>query len=484
VVKSEVDTHLDPPDTYGNVTHFTQTWQQSAGASDERDVVIEYLWEIDPSRAPGFSNPVPSLDTWQVDLVHKRTERSSVPALVAAGDLNAMSERVRQFEYFPNGLLRQGTRAPEDPTALIQTTFVRDTYGNPTTITVNDRVTTIVYDSTGLMPTLVTNAKGQQTQVAVDSRFGELTQTTDPNGLVTDWWFDDFGRLRTEILQDNTRNDTDYLSSVVADKPYHIVHRETGGETNTVDYDVLDRPVTTHRSGVSGQIVQNLTYDLRGLMDSVERPHKTSLLLAETVLLGHDDLGRVTSETHPDGGQFSHCYRGRVHCLTNARGFTSCSVLDPQGRVIRSIDPGATSTTCEQGLAAAETSQGTNYTFGAFGHLRFVDNVLGNRTNFLTDTYGRPSTLQDPDLGTRSFIYDPLDELSLSSDELRLRHEAWRHRQDPTIAWELASLGATLLFARGASRAGICRKAAAENKSQVPHLIDVNYSCSPCNCRW
>jgi RHS repeat-associated protein len=396
------------PDAFGNPKTTTETWFEGPNATvpETRTRTVTYAHESDPSR----------VDAWQVDLVREVRETSSVPALVATGDLAGTKTRITWFFHFPNGLLERKVRAPFGPSDLMQNEVLeRDLYGNVLKNTINDglgfvRSSSVIYDSVGLAPVTFINAKSQQTRVFVDSRFGRVTRTIDPNDLVADTWFDDFGRVRMAIGPDNVATTYGYDRATVQTPLRHTIDAE-GGESVVFDFDVLARPVRTVRTGLGGLMFQVRQYDNRGFLVRVERPHKGNVLSPQQTLFEYDDLGRLRTAVHPNGGLTAHCYADRKYCVQNARGFTSCSERDAVGGIVRSVDPVDAPELCESALTGAATRPATTYTYGAFGDLRFVDDVSGNRRAIETDEYGRKTDVDDPDAGISRFFYNGFDEL-------------------------------------------------------------------------
>jgi hypothetical protein len=92
-----------------------------------------------------------------------------------------------------------------------KTSYQYDSYGNRSVATVkfkeNDgtqksRVTTAVFGNHGRFPTQVTNAKNQTEMRQFDTRFGAMTRQHGPNGIVTNSFYDGFGRKYGERVLD------------------------------------------------------------------------------------------------------------------------------------------------------------------------------------------------------------------------------------------------------------------------------------------
>ncbi len=113
--------------------------------------------------------------------------------------------RETRYTYYANGLLETITRQPEDPGLKLTTKLTRD----PATSVMtrvdaidgsgSTRTTSIGYDSEKRYPTHYIRQKSEDnlaldTEVELDSRSGQVLTSMDPNGVVTQWQYDAFGR--------------------------------------------------------------------------------------------------------------------------------------------------------------------------------------------------------------------------------------------------------------------------------------------------
>jgi hypothetical protein len=127
------------------------------------------------------------------------------------------SIRTTAYEYYDNGDLHKTIiePGPNDPvgdldTVHRETELVRDRFGNVTQridtaglaslpSEANVRTEDIIYSvsgrSPGWYPTSLKNAKGQETQLIYDERFGMVGRAISPMNAVTESYYDDFGRL-------------------------------------------------------------------------------------------------------------------------------------------------------------------------------------------------------------------------------------------------------------------------------------------------
>jgi len=139
--------------------------------------------------------------------------------------------RSSSFEYDEaTGLLIRETVEPGDPKSCVNTTYSyvdsdNKNYGNRTVVTTANcdgaaaeavfaaRVAKSAYSNVtgqpagtlpGTYPTVVKNALEHTETKVVDPRFGTVTAVTGPNGLITRWELDEFGRKIKETNPDGT----------------------------------------------------------------------------------------------------------------------------------------------------------------------------------------------------------------------------------------------------------------------------------------
>ncbi|WP_437727730.1 RHS repeat-associated core domain-containing protein [Sorangium sp. So ce861] len=310
------------------------------------------------------------------------------------------------------------------PDTKLDVAIARDDFGNVTGVTADDafghhRTWSTTYDAEGLFPETHVNPADHTTRVAFDEGLGVLLKRVDPNGLVTEWRHDGFGRLGLEIRPDGTQTAI-ALSRTKDGGPdrdaWRVVQRTTttGGADDTVEVDSLGRPIRWFWYGPSVEgaadeprrLMQEIAYDARG-----ERIARRSVPVTEGTpdddllydVYAHDAVGREVRHTTPWGAVVETDYDGLRAEVTDALGHVTVVEHDALGRPV-------TVTDAAMGV--------TRYKHGPFGALYTVTDPGGAITRTARDALGRVRQLDHPDRGTTVFTNDGFGELVSSTDAL------------------------------------------------------------------
>ncbi|KYF90902.1 hypothetical protein BE20_16180 [Sorangium cellulosum] len=309
------------------------------------------------------------------------------------------------------------------PDTKLDVAIARDDFGNVTGVTADDafghhRAWSTTYDAEGIFPETHVNPAGHTTRVAFDEGLGELVERVDPNGLVTEWRHDGFGRLGLEIRPDGTQTAI-ALSRTKDGGPdrdaWRVVQRTTtaGGADDTVEVDSLGRPIrwfwygpsVEGATGEPRRLMQEIAYDARG-----ERIARRSVPTEGTPdddllydVYAHDAVGREVRHTTPWGAVVETEYDGLRAEVTDALGHVTVVEHDPLGRPV-------TVTDAAMGV--------TRYKHGPFGALYTVTDPGGAITRTTRDALGRVRQLDHPDRGTTVITNDGFGELVSSTDAL------------------------------------------------------------------
>jgi RHS repeat-associated protein len=383
-----------------------------------------------------------------------------------AGPVQAATEtRTSAFEYDPvSGQLTKEIVEPDDPALCLVTTYSYDGFGNKTGSTTRNcngsagshpginseaaapaagsapvfasRTSNTGYSADGRFATSSTNALGQTETRQFDARFGKVTQLTGPNGLVTEWKYDGFGRKVLEKRADGTGTKWEYLycagvnggsascpTIAGAAGKYVIVTTPVGapidlaagttgaanGPYTKVYADALNREIRSETQGFDGSgsaalIYKDTGYNALGRVERVSRPYFSTGTPIWT-RFEYDQLGRVTKEIGQDDTgaaiESTTAYNGLSVTVTNPKGQTQTRTNNVAGQLASVID------------AATQT---VTFTYDPLGNLVRTTDPLGNQTSLTYDRRGRKTAMSDPDMGNWTYTYNALGELISQTD--------------------------------------------------------------------
>jgi RHS repeat-associated protein len=198
--------------------------------------------------------------------------------------------------------------------------------------------TIYTYDSTGMFPSSVqyptTGSIQQIDHVAYDKNTGELTSHTDPNGVVTNYSYDDPLDRLTLIdsapstldavgLSAESKTSYGYSSATEASVAQDQNTTGDGALKSSTFYDGLGRVaktvgrdnsvVETAYNGL-GQVcaVSNPTFNDPGALSCTIGANKTTAPTDGYTYFSYDALGRMTLQTQPDSSTKQWLYNGNV----------------------------------------------------------------------------------------------------------------------------------------------------------------------------
>jgi RHS repeat-associated protein len=367
--------------------------------------------------------------------------------------------RTSAFEYDPvSGLLIREIIEPNDSALCLVTTYHYDTYGNKDQATTRNcngtasggvteapaptgdpvfvsrgSSTTYAAGSTvigattyswvaGQFPTTSTNALQQQETKEFDPRFGTVTKLTGPNGLVTTWAYDGFGRKINETRSDGTQTNWTYTLCGVCPTFGRMFVTETSltgttpnAPTKKIYYDSLNREIRSEVEGFDGTAVYKDTeYDSLGRVLRVSKPYFAGASIYWTTYQ-YDILGRVTQVEEPattaGTTRTVTAYNALITTVTVSNAGAGTNM--PEGVVQTRV-----TTKNSQGQVVQVTDvQGNNvtYTYDPFSNLK-ITNAGGVTTSLGYDLRGRKTSMNDPDMGSWSYVYNALGELIRQTD--------------------------------------------------------------------
>jgi RHS repeat-associated protein len=275
--------------------------------------------------------------------------------------------------------------------------------------------------SAGQFPTATNNALNHSEAREFDPRFGAATKLTGPNGLITSWAYDSFGRMVSETRADGTTTTWTYTRCV--DSPgtcptfgvYFIAGSSTGSPQSRRFFDNLNREIRSETQGFDGTWVRKDTqYDALGRVAQISRPYFAGGAPTWTSF-SYDMLGRVTQANEPTVGSST------VGTTTTFNGLITTVAVSNAGsgtNMPGGVVQTKTTTRNSQGqiVTVADSQANTiTYTYDPFGN-QLTTNAGGVTTTLAYDLRGRKISMADPDMGSWSYDYNALGELVRQTD--------------------------------------------------------------------
>jgi RHS repeat-associated protein len=275
------------------------------------------------------------------------------------------------------------------------------------------------------LPEQVTDSLNEVATLAYNYSFGVPSESKDPNGATTDWFYDDFGQVAKIRRPDNTSTTVDrkYCVSAscwgFADLRFLVIRNEY--DANGVNYFTQDKFFDGYlrsRFDESNRAFGTWTTNAVRSYDSLGRLVSKSLPFSSgsngTWSLNYDLLNRVKSAqlfqpgtTTPDR-TYSRDYAGRKVTVTDPLTNTTQYIYDVAQSLRRVIEP----------LPGSHTTPGktTSYDFDDFGNLIKATDPIGAVWSAQYNLRGFRYQVSDPDAGIWNMQGDSLNELTSWSD--------------------------------------------------------------------
>lgn len=305
-------------------------------------------------------------------------------------------------------------------------------HGLPTTLTtggmaanntpLSARTIHTTYSADGYFIQSQTNALGHTTTYQTDPRHGQVTQITDPNGLITRTDYDAFGRTYRQQAPGEPSQYTTYvwcngIQSGSAWCPdydhanYRIGTRQTGKPDTYRYYDNLNREVRSlvDNYTASDYYQVRTTYNAKGQKTLQSEPYNFGVDpdWTYTHYDHYDGLGRLTQKRAPQahGGDITitYAYHGFTTAIT-AQGNNTLNMsrtYNGLGQLLNTTDA---------------DGNPTRYTYNGAGQPITLSDAAGNRIYSHYNALGHKEWIQDPDMGRKDFGYNSLGELETETD--------------------------------------------------------------------
>jgi RHS repeat-associated protein len=360
----------------------------------------------------------------------------AAPVMAASLTLPASSMEVKQaFDYFATtGLPKSSTRQAEGGRSQKLVTAYGytaagnreseqgtgwagqfDGAGQPVSAS---RGSTTTWSQDGRFPATMTNAKSQSTEFEYDARFGSVTLAKDPNGLVTRWEYDDFGRKTFERRGYASRAATTYVDytqwsydacesgcgTINGATVRLVIQVQVKGSDDTqiapttkTYFDEHNREIRSETETLNGsnavaKSFKDTVYDAIGNVWRVSLPYFESGS-PQWVESSYDDLQRKTAEVAPNGVRTTIAYSGTTTTTTTTvRGVTRQRIAtrNTAGQVVQTTD---------------ESGNTTGYAYDAIGNLSRTLGAYGDVVAVSFDVLARKVGMDDPNAG--KWTYEP-----------------------------------------------------------------------------
>jgi RHS repeat-associated protein len=203
----------------------------------------------------------------------------------------------------------------------------------------------------------------------------------------------------------------------------------------------VGRAYQTRKKGPAGlDILQDMTYNPRGLVSSQTAPYYSNAVDTYATTYAYDSLDRLTVTDFPDSYQTSRTYEVWKAMTTDEHGHATTSTFDAYGRRIL-MEQEAVSSPVE-----------THYSYDLLGRMTGMSDHLGNDWSWTFDSLGRSTAKTDPDAGTWTFTYD---DSGLLETQLDAKNQTTGFTYDAAARLATkATTGETVTFTRSESRPG------------------------------
>jgi YD repeat-containing protein len=301
------------------------------------------------------------------------------------------------------------------------TTYFYDDFGNViqtklSATGMNDRNSYSTYSSNGRFLLSSQNALNHETEYEYYTKTGSLKKVIDENDLETTNYYDGFGRkIKTVNPAGLISANTTIWAQGHPDAPqkalYYAWAQSSGNPETIMFFDKLGRELLSVNIGFDGDKIykkQEYYYSnyLCGLIKNVSKPFYYDDNIYRTEFT-YDKKRRKETITYPDNRTVTYNYGVKQVTTTEIEGFTTrqhTKKFDAASRLKLSKDD--------------INNKSVEYKYYSNG-LQKSTKVIGNINTEIINTYdifGNALTIDDPDLGIQSFIYNPFGELTSETD--------------------------------------------------------------------
>ncbi|MCC3765532.1 hypothetical protein K3N28_20940 [Glycomyces sp. TRM65418] len=411
-------------DSYGMAVS-TESSGDTSVAGDEQCVKITYArnttkWIVSlPVRTQTLSTTCAATPSYPADLISDErvyydgaTSHTTAPI---KGDIT----KTETAKDYANGT----------PVYLVTGTITVDQYGRGLISTdVDGNVTTTAYTPTTGGPVTevtTTNALSHSSKQKLDPLRGNVLQSTDANGNLTEMQYDALGRLVAGWTPDRTRaagyEPAAKFEYLLRDDQASatVTHGINANSTYTTTIELFDGLMRTRQTQIpapdGGRILTDTVYDTRGLVHKQygayyndQKPSTTQFTASDNdvpsmTAYEYDTAGRITAEVF-----YSHGIE--QYRTTTVYDGEEVTVIDPDGRAATSVVDESGNTVEVRNLHTADPAgayDAITYEYDHADRLLSMTDPGGNEWTYEYDLMGRQTAAEDPDTGrTETTYYD------------------------------------------------------------------------------
>jgi RHS repeat-associated protein len=369
-----------------------------ATTTDENGVLTSYAYTSNPhrlsSKTEASGTTVARTTSYQylnwTRLLIKQVSTPSVKSGSQRKVITTFDSEQRPQTITVSGFTPSGTAVSRAVTlsynSYDQITQVNGPRTDVTDVTTLDYYECTTGDECGQLES-VTNALGHVTTFDAYDEHGRLLEMTDPNGVLTEYAYDDRGRTTsvsetpaggTARITTYTYDDAGLLERVespngtILTYDYDAAHNllsitDNLGNAIEYGYDLNGNRTSEDTRDASSNLRKtiDLTYDARNRVESINSAGSITDLV-------FDALGNLTDETDPNSNDTGHDH-------------------DPLNRLVQTVDA---------------LSGMTEYGYDKNDQLTSVEAPNGATTTYVYDDLGNLLALTSPDTGTTTYTYD------------------------------------------------------------------------------
>jgi len=217
----------------------------------------------------------------------------------------------------------------------------------------------------------------------------------------TQYLYNSWGTINSQNLETITRIDATHTiwSADYFDGLGRVV--QTQSQSATANHTVVSSTTVYNNCGQENQ--QYISQDIASALTAYQTPGSGW----KSTSYAYDGLGRVITQTNPDGTSTSSSYTNPWETdITDARSLTTKDYYDAFARLIEVQEPNS-----DNSVYAT-----TNYTYDVLGNLKTTVDANSNTTTMTYDWLSRKTGMSDPDMGAWSYVYDSNGNLTTQTD--------------------------------------------------------------------